>query len=138
MNIDIERLRKECRFTDKDVRILSKYEVKPKQNELDKLFIGAPVFCSLCSYTDHIRMFNYGNIPINYHQTPIRLPTVEEAPRNVWLAPWLEMPEELYNLKVLLWGTNDDIKLYSKGRCEPNNIAWENVEAIMILEGFNK
>jgi len=115
---------------------------KPKQNELDKLFIGAPVMVKdLSGQKSVLKSFHYKTIHNYYTElgSPCawnycRLPTVEEAPRNVWLAPWFEMPKELMELKVLLWAKNGDIGFYGKGRCDPNVIAWNNVIKLQIIE----
>ena len=115
-----------------------------KINELDSLFIRAPI------------IVNYNNIyrPAIYNRTmtngqydiyieghldndlvsEIRLPTIKEAPRNTWLAPWLELPDSLIELNLLLWAKNGSIRQIYKGRCKLNDIAWKNVIKLQIIE----
>lgn len=105
---------------------------KPKHNELDKLFVGAPVMklsihqgnevwdCIFCQYIENLTSEHY------------KLPTVEEAPRNVWLAPWVDAPEELESL--ICWcRIKGNVDLYNY-----QGVLWNEVESIMILEDFKK
>jgi len=111
-----------------------------KQNELDKLFFGAPVVVKKKDIennnfrypTEYESLETYKKGITEYKN--IRLPTIKESPFNEWLCPPLEMPKELYELRVLLWAKNGQIKLYNKGRCEPNNIAWENIIKFQIIK----
>ena len=103
------------------------YRIELKLNELDKLFVGAPVMAgNSLSKWHHKDYF--------HHSVKLRLPTVKEAPRNVWLAPGLEMPEELNQLQVIVrFNTNQFYVLSVLG-----DFDWEDVEAVMILEDFKK
>jgi len=105
---------------------------KPKQNELDKLFIGAPVI-QCCEQSEC-----YPIVYLSNHKTVancnIRLPTIKEAPRNVWLAPWHKQPEKLINL-------NAYVKLKDMDMLSPIDnwfVSWDDVEAVMIMEDFKK
>lgn len=161
MNIDLEKARGEG-FNLADIEILKDCEIKvncadcvgddcgmcpdqpldkfthfkPKQNELDNLFIGAPVMVKSLTSNDYY-LSNYNpKATIDHALKRLRLPTVEEAPRNVWLAKWLKMPVELKKFNVLYRYKCSDVEY-----CLVDGNAafgWDKVEAIMILEDLKK
>jgi len=106
-----------------------------EKDELKRLFIGAPVMLWYPMLND-----NKGDWKIeNYFNqksatTQLRLPTFEEAPRNVWLAPWLTYNEDIVGNYILI--------RYNKGQVinNPSIITlgrdWDRLEAIMICEDF--
>jgi len=102
---------------------------------LTKLFIGAPVVIEAKGICGITRLSD-GNALVNWNKsldTIIRLPTIAESPRNIWLTPWEEMPNDLITHIVYLRVDKyhivplDDYflrHLYS----------WDNVEALMITD----
>ena len=109
---------------------------EPKHNELDNLFIGAPVMMKYSGIANDMEsLVTYSDGFTGHEYT--RLPTVAESPRNVWLAPWLEMPEELNELVVLFRYESNDAIIYDKGEIFSTS-NWHNVEAVMILEELKK
>ncbi len=130
---------------------------KPKRNELDKLFDGAPIMLMDLSTrnkrkpTFNLGVFELSKLDPNLERYEdywmnVRLPTVEEAPRNVWLVPWLEMPEEfkdtpicvrkgleIWNFENGVWAGKDGILSIENGI-----LSWEDVEAVMIMGDFKK
>ena len=108
---------------------------KPKRNELDNLFIGAPVMMIVEDGITDVMPTTYPNV---YRGFRSRLPTIEEAPRNVWLAPWLEMPNEILETHYLAkYRTTKNIGSYKKNHgLHPEN--WSDVEAVMLIEEFEK
>jgi len=106
-----------------------------KQNELDGLFIGAPIMhIDTPASIDAPKLEYYNKTHHFMRKQLVRLPTIKQCPRNTWLAPWSKMPKELYELNVLLWAKNGEIILFIKGKCEPNNVAWKNVIKLQIIE----
>lgn len=116
----------------------------PKQNELDKSFIGAPLMCRDISFdgdnTDwHLSKSGDRVMTSDPDCVQCRLPTVVESPRNTWLAPWVNMPKELNNSNLNVW-------LKIKGKSHPVNFGnyycqggeWKNVTGVMILEDFKR
>ena len=103
---------------------------KQKQNELDKLFIGAPVMAKQPMISNEVWGLVTHEKDDCLMKGLYRLPTVKEAPRNVWLAPWLKMPEELNKLKVILINEAGDVYIHA--------FKWEHAVAVMILEEFKK
>ena len=101
---------------------------EPKHNELDSLFVGAPVIIG----SDMITTPYYKET-----KRAFRLPTVKESPRNVWLAPPLEMPD-LIDHKVLLWAKDGEIMCCPEDYWPPTSVNWDNVKAIMILKELEK
>lgn len=101
------------------------YREKKKEQWRDKLFDGAPVILD-CSIDD--RYCHTKGVYSSKLMLPIlRLPTVEESPRNVWLCAPNVMPEGLTGKNFIL-------------RDKANNtyreffFDWELVTAFMILE----
>lgn len=64
----------------------------------------------------------------------VRLPTVEEAPRNEWLIPWDTLPTALQNENVLIRYNKFNIMNYKEVALLMDD--WEQIEAIMILGNF--
>ena len=109
-----------------DKHVADMFKTKPEPGELDKLFINAPVIIG-----DDLVTTSY------YKETKrkFRLPTVKEAPRNIWLAPWLKIPKELIGKNVLFLLYVDDIIHYPVFEVF-NDGSWDEVKAIMIIENF--
>jgi len=97
----------------------------PIINELDGLFIGAPI---VLNHADNKVRINYydGISKANID----RLPTVKESPSNIWLAPWSRQPEELKELNIWCKVKNDN-NLYKLA-----GSLWEEVVALMIVKDF--
>lgn len=103
-----------------------------EQNELDNLFIGAPVMME--RYEDKWELSDYCDGSIY----KLRLPTVAESPRNVWLAKWLTRPSELIMnvyVRMPFKGGISNIIPLNKLK-EGTWWCWDKVEAVMILEDF--
>lgn len=122
---------------------------KPPVNELDKLFIGAPMMVHYHKRqpTPSIKLdtfHGWKNKVIvgdseHYVQGLIRLPTVKELLDNKWVnkwfAPWETMPEELKELRFQVWFKSGNLTIYEKGVwVNINN--WPDVKAIQILEDW--
>jgi len=112
---------------------------KPKRNELDNLFVGAPVMvCGLGREAEFEQLTYNGRLKFYVNDEIIKLPTIGESPRNVWLAPWLEMPEELKNLNTIIRISKVDTMHYEDGFEVYNDGRWSDVEAVMIIEELEK
>lgn len=149
MNIDRQKFKESVDrgdfFNKSIMQILDDCEVKkpkPEQNELDNLFIGAPVMSKNDVFNKDaiwvlgkVRDTNMLDLIDN-----IRLPTVEELIDNGWVnkwfAPWVEMPEKLMLLHVLLRIKTIDPFVIRISELENSAWSWGNVEAIMILGDF--
>jgi len=102
-----------------------------KLNELDKIFIGAPVM--LTHANGEYLPYEYQGASDLKNYT-YRLPTVEEAPRNVWLTPWLEKPKKLKEYTILIRYCIEDVEHVDKEHSV--SFCWDEVEAVMIMEDF--
>jgi len=122
-----------------------------KINTLDKLFIDAPIMVR-DNNRDKYQLKTYLYKTIHNYYTKegcpnswnyCRLPTVKESPRNVWLAPWLELPNSLCGLDILVWYENNQQERFNPlVKAENNGInlylnnKWNSVKSIMILENL--
>ena len=123
-----------------------KSNFKEKTNPLANLFNGAPVMVRNYGggwheryWKENSNVYSAGttnwsseNDPVEWVE--IRLPTVEEAPRNTWLAAPGDgsKPEGIDDLLTLVWTKNSVIPAttINKGR----DRAWNVIERYMILE----
>lgn len=102
------------------------------KTELDKIFINAPVM--LCNNSSNGCIGSIFKGPCELTEYHYRLPTIEEAPKNIWLCPWLEIPEILVLHAVLLWPKNGNIRFMPKGACTKNSVNWDNIVKLQIIE----
>lgn len=132
------------------------------KSDLNKLFKGAPVVGSYKGSDDDSEYFGYftgyneqgyplvhckGTLTEFVQFAEIKLPTIEESPRNMWLAPPVEMPREL------MYRKDDDNGLRYCYRLKGNKcvrdggatvvtwsnvVTWSDVEAFMLLDNFDK
>lgn len=63
----------------------------------------------------------------------VRLPTVEEAPINTWLAPWKSYQKELNDLDILLYNRSDGSIRRYKRNLSDYDVNWCDIKKIMIL-----
>ena len=112
---------------------LSKWRVKPQETWKSKLFIGAPIMANTLVKNSDWEMFMYsGELNFYKFSEMHRLPTIKEAPKNVWLCPWDEKPEGFDEVRVMMRN-----KLNNTWDYEPQDTyESEDVTAIMILEDF--
>lgn len=128
------------------------YMVKQKSTFVNRLFKNAPIMqMNLDTRSDNnpewkLEKFKYENEKEAYRDQGIyekgeiegfwnyiRLPTAEEAPRNVWLVPWDEEPKDLPEKDYLLnYGNN----IISQCHIGYKIKDWDDIKAIMLLEAF--
>jgi len=104
---------------------------KPEQNELDKLFIGAPVMVD-----DSLNTWYHKDY--FHHSVKLRLPTIEESPHNTWLVPPLEMPVELENLTICIRYKPEDKIIVCQPTINWLKSMWKEIQAFQIIEDFKK
>jgi len=106
---------------------------QPHVDVVSRLFIDAPIVIPAPGVVGVGRLED-GSVLTTYNACTdniLRLPTVEEAPRNVWLAPWKDEPESLFRTHRLLRLKNGDIYPYECGIRQ--SLKWRYILAIMIL-----
>lgn len=111
---------------------------------LNSLFDGAPVVVGN-SLTDikHNRIWHHeehcyllGELPWGNGRKKfkswkfIRLPSIEESPMNMWLAPQFEFPEELIGSNLFVMYKNGVIDVFGNLKL----INWDKVKKFMIIE----
>lgn len=110
---------------------------QPKASDLSKLFIGAPVVViNDPAITDSPKLEYYNQTHHFKRNQLIRLPTVEESPRNTWLAPWLKMPDELNGKLIAI--RFEDFSIVTVPTVKYCSDSWNLITAIQIMEDFKK
>lgn len=120
---------------------------EPKPDPLVNLFDGAPVFGKQLKSSKWQPMFYANTIRGKYlvydehkfcnvtciYVADIKLPTIEESPRNTWLAYGGdgECPSGTEDLVIMVWEKGNEIpNPCTRGK----NTIWQDVERFMILE----
>lgn len=118
--------------------LVDNFSCLPKKEWRTKLFVGAPIMVAEKGQNPSLSEWRGASYPPFFE---LRLPTVEEAPRNVWLCPWDEMPKELNSMEILIKSTLNDTLYQYIGCIKPlciNPNVWETAEAVMILDDFKR
>ena len=108
---------------------LSGWRLKPKEAWKSKLFESCPIVLDVIDNPLNKLIVSY--VKNNVYTTSFRLPTIEEAPRNVWLCPWDKKPEGFDDVRIMCRN-----KLNNSWDYDPDLDDYDTFEltAIMIIE----
>ena len=99
---------------------------------MSNIFFGAQIKINVTDNDNPVFIDGYYNSEM---LCDFRLPTVHEARRNEWLAPWPEMPPELKKLRCLYRMRGGNI-IDSGVFGENITLRCSGIEAVMILGQF--